>query len=94
MLGILRPHEEAGRGVVHAAAAVDGAGDVGRVEDVAVHDIHVESLERRRIGAGTHHRAHGLAAMDEQTADVVANVAVGSGHQGRTHADLPCQVSA
>jgi hypothetical protein len=73
--------------VVHAPAAVDGAGDIGRVENVAVHDVHVEALERRRVGGGANHGADGFAALDERAADVVANVAVGAGHQGRTHAE-------
>src|SRR5262249_60885494 len=88
-LGVLRPHEEAGGRVVHAPAALHRASDGIDVQDVAVHDLDVETLERRRIGRRTDHRPDGLATLHQQAADVVAHVAVGTGYQSRTHADPP-----
>jgi hypothetical protein len=49
-LRVARPHEEAGGGVIDAAAALDRACGRRGIEDVAVDDLDVEARERRGIG--------------------------------------------
>jgi hypothetical protein len=82
---VLRPHEEAGGRVVHAPAPGRRARHGVGVEDVAVHDLDVQAGERRGVGRGADHRAHGLAALAEQATNVVADVPVGAGHERGLH---------